>query len=234
MKKLLSILVIFVFAFSIVVQAASDTFLSVADEASVLSESTERYIYTQNRALSKATQARIIVAAVPTSGELSTYEYAQNMYKELGIDGIGRNNSVFILLCMDEKDYCHIVSEGISASLTDETAQKFLVDFLEKDFDKGKYDDAVIKTFNAFAGWYENEYNTKLELTEDMTDYDTMIQREKKMQKLRKILITLAVVVFVAGFVFALVYFRRKKRMKNLLKKRQERRRRYAQSLHGK
>jgi len=232
-KALVFVLTICILTSFVAMAKSNDEFLSVRDDASMLSEATERYIYTQNHALGKKTDARIIVATIETAGEMSTYERAREIYDALGVHRIGRNNSVFILLCKEDKDYSIIVSDGINAVLTDSYAQKCLGECLEPDFAKGKYDDAVIKTFNAFANWYETEYNTSLELTEDLADYDAMIKNERRMELVRTIItIVLSAAAFV-GAIWAIVRYRHRKKMQRLLKKRQERRRRYAQSLRG-
>ncbi len=234
MKRIFIFVLIISILTSMPALAKEEEFLSVSDGAGMLSEVTERYIYTQNKILSDKTGARIIIATAPESGELSVTEYAQNLYDELGVNRIGRNNCIFIFMCETEKDYCLKVSDGISAALTEAYAQSCLVDFMETDFEKGNYDKAVIKTFNAFALWYADKYRMELELTEDMSDYRNIIKTEKERKLLRTVLITAAAVVAFVIAVGALIRFRRKKREERLLRKRQERRRRYAQSLHGK
>lgn len=209
----------------------SENFTSTLDYADIISDSTERYIFTQNKTLFNKTNARVIFATVSDTGDMSAYDYAKELYDNLGIKNIGRNNSVFILLCPDEKDYCLIVSDGISATLTEAYAQKCLVEYMEKDFEKGNYDDAVIKTFNAFAQWYQDEYRTELELTEDMGDYDDIIKSEKRIERIKKTVVILLLII-VAIVLFAVIgRHRRRKKEEKLLKKRQERRRRYRQSL---
>ena len=138
MKKIIAfILIIFIHTSGVALAKGTDEFLSVADGAQMLSEATERYIYTQNRALSKKTEARIIFATVESTGDLDTYACAAEMYDSLGVSHIGRNNSIFVLLCKEEKDYAIIVSDGINAALTDSKAQRYLAGYLEPDFDKG-------------------------------------------------------------------------------------------------
>lgn len=234
MKK---IVIMFLLIFSVVTvntyAKKTEEFISTLDYAGIISDSAERYIYTQNKTLFKKTNARVVFATAEDTGEISAYDYAKELYDSLGIKNIGRNNSVFVFLCPGEKDYCIIVSDGISATLTESYAQKYLVKYMEKDFDKGNYDDAVIKTFNAFAQWYQEQYRTELDLTEDMGDYDDIIKNEKRMETIRKVVIIFAIVIaFVALCIFTGRRRRRKKEEK-LLKKRQERRRRYSQSLRG-
>lgn len=230
MKRILIFLIIFMFLLSCGVMA-KDEFLSVVDDALMISEETERYIYTRNKNLSEETGARIIFATVEDSRELSPTEYSNLMYEDLGVEHIGRNNCIFILLCKEDKDYCLKVSDGISAALTQSYAQKCLVDNLEEDFDKGDYDSAVIKTFNAFAGWYGQEYNIDMKLTEDMSGYKNIIKTEKEKKLLKNILIAVSIAVVVVVLIVLLVRHRRKKKKEKLLRRRRERRRRYTQAL---
>ena len=212
--------------------AKEEEFLSAVDSGSILSEATERYLRVQNERLWKKTGARIIVATVEETGELSTDEYASKLYRELGVDKIGRNNSVFLFLSKADKDYCIKVSDGIVASLTVPYAQSCLVEYMEKDFENGDYNKAVIKSFNAFALWYADEYDINLELEEDMSGYKNIIKTEKEQRILRTVLISLGIGIIVIALLCALARYRKKKLEKRLLAKRQERRRRYAQSLH--
>lgn len=234
MKKLAVILTVIFLMLTVNTYAKkAEEFTSTVDYADIISDSTERYIYTQNKNLFKKTNARVIFASASDTGDMTTYDYAKELYDNLGIKNIGRNNSIFIFLYPEEKDYCLIVSDGISATLTEAYAQKCLVEYMEKDFEKGNYDDAVVKTFNAFAGWYQEEYRTELDLTEDMGDYDDIIRSERRMEKIRKIAIASLSVLIVIGLVLIVGRHRKRKKEEKLLKNRQERRRRYSQSLRG-
>lgn len=234
MKKLFLFILIISLVSSASVCAREEEFLSVWDEGSMLSEEAERYIYTQNKILSEHTGARIIIATTAETGELSVTEYGQKLFDDMDIKSLGRNNSILILLCKEEKEYCIKLSDGISAALTDSYAHKCLSQFMEEDFAKGSYDAAVLKTFNEFANWYARQYAVKLSLTEDMSDYKSILKTEKERKLLKNILITFGVILACCGALYTFIRIRRKKRMQRLLKKRQERRRRYAQSLHGK
>ncbi|MBQ8588210.1 MAG: TPM domain-containing protein [Clostridia bacterium] len=230
MKKIILIMfLILSLTFCSASAAEDEDFTSTVDSAGILSEAVERYIYTSNKLLSRETGARIIVATSQETGELTVNEYAKQLYDELGVSYMGRNNSIFIFISYEDKDYCLIVSEGISASLTESYAQKCLVEYMEEDFDKGNYDDAVIKTYNAFADWYQQKYRFELELTEDMTDYDNIVKTERKRRQLRTVLVVFFWVLFVVGGLTAIVRYRRKKRLEKLRRKRQERRKRYMQ-----
>lgn len=230
MKKFLILLIlIFSFTANTVYASSDEEFLSVADGGGILSEAVERYIYTQNKLLSKKTGARIIIATAAETGELSVNEYARRLYDELGVSHIGRNNSVFIFICSEDKDYSLIVADGINAALTDSYAQKCLVDYMEEDFDKGDYDEAVVKTFNAFGAWYADKYKADLEFTEDMSEYNSIIKTEKKRKRIKTALVAVMAACIVIFVISALIRRRRKKRIEQLRKKRQERRKRYMQ-----
>lgn len=230
LKRIIAFFIIFIFLFSMPVSAKkTDDFLSVIDSAGILSEETERYIYTQNKQLSEETGARIIFLTAEDTDELSVNEYASKSFDDLGIKKLGRSNSVFVFICTGDRDYSLIVSPGINASLTDSYAQKCLVEYLEPDFEKGDYDKAVVRCFNAFGNWYSDTYSIDMEFTEDMTEYKSIIKTEKKQRKIRTIFKVIFWVALTVSLLYALIRYRREKRMKKLRQKRQERRKRYMQ-----
>lgn len=230
MKKLITLFIIFIFVFSLPVSAKkADDFLSVVDTAGVLSEETERYIYTQNELLGEKTGARIIFFTAEDTGELNVSEYASKCFEELGVSKIGRNNSVFIFMCTGDRDYNLIVSKGISAALTDSYAQKCLVEYMEPDFEKGDYNKAVVRCFNAFGDWYSDTYSIDMEFTEDMSKYKSIIKTEKQKKKIRTAVKVIFWIALVVSVLYIIIRYRRKKRMEKLRKKRQERRKRYMQ-----
>lgn len=225
MKKIICILTVFIMLFS--VAYADDEFLSVYDEAGIISEPVEKYILTQNSMLSEDTGARIIIATEKTTGELSVAEYAQKLYEDLEVESIGRKNSIFIFICESADDYHIIISPGISAAITEQMSQDILVSYMEPDFDKENYDVAVVKTFNAFASWYAEKYGTELAITEDMSEYRDIIRTENNERTLKTIIVVILVILTVIVILWIAIYIRRRRRMDKLRKKHQERRKRY-------
>ena len=79
MKKLFVFILIISMLSSVTAFADDEEFTSVSDGASMLSEATERYIYTQNKILDKKSGARIIIVTATDSGELTITEYADKL-----------------------------------------------------------------------------------------------------------------------------------------------------------
>ena len=88
MKKLFVFILIISLLSSVTAFADDEEFTSVSDGASMLSEATERYIYTQNKILDKKSGARIIIVTATDSGELTITEYADKLYEELQAKGV--------------------------------------------------------------------------------------------------------------------------------------------------
>ena len=225
MKKVICLITVFILLFS--TAYAEDEFLSVNDEGDIISAPVEKYILTQNLRLFEDTGARIIVATEKSTGELSVAEYAQKLYEELEVGSIGRKNSVFIFMCESVEDYHIIISPGISATLTEEKSQQILIDCMETEFAKGNYDNAIIKTFNAFALWYADKYGIEPDITEDMTEYRDIIRTENNERTLKTILIVILVILGIVAILWTVSYIRKRRRMDKLRKKRQERRKHY-------
>ncbi len=233
MKKLLCLLISASLLFTGAFAKSDEEFLSVTDNALILSDATERYIYTQNQTLFDKTGARIIFCTDVGTGELSVTEYADSLYDSLGVSHIGRNNSVFVFISVEDKDYTVKVGEGISASLTIDKAQEYLIKYMEEDFDSESYDKAVINTFNAFGKWYVQKYDIDLALTDDMSAYKNIVKTERQEKRLKNIIIGILAVIAVTAIFSTIIHIRRKRRMARLRRRRQERRRRYNLAKHG-
>jgi len=227
MKKAISILMCILFLFT--TAYAEDEFLSIQDEAAMISPDVERYVLTQNKHLSEETGARIIFVTDKTTGELSVVEYTQKLYDDLDVASYGRKNCILIFMAEEAQDYHIIISDSISAALPRHEAQKILVNNMEADFEKGNYDKAVVKTYNAFAEWYCEKYNVELELTENMNAYKNIIETEEKERELMKVLMVILLVSVVLGVLYFFARMRRRKRILMLKKRRQERRKKYMQ-----
>ena len=225
MKRIISFLILISMIFT--TAFADDEFVSVYDESNILSAAVEKYIYMQNQKLSDKTGAMVVIATGSSTGELSVHEYAENLYKQLGVGSIGRKNGVFLFICESSKDYHVIVAPGINASLTNQEAQKILSENLEKPFEKEYYDRAVIDTFNAFVLWYADKYDVNIDITDDMSEYKDIIRTENNERTIRMVLTISLSVILTVGILWYLGYRSRKKRMEKLRKKSQERRKRY-------
>ena len=225
MKRIVSFLILISMIFT--TAFAEDEFISVYDESKILSAAVEKYIYMQNKKLFDKTGARLVVATGSSTGELSVHEYAENLYKQLGVGSLGRKNGIFLFICESSKDYHVIVAPGINASLTNQEAQKILSENLEKPFEKAYYNRAVIDTFNAFVLWYADKYDITIDVTDDMSEYKDIIRTENNAKTLKMVLTISLSVIFTVGILWYLAHRSRKKRMEKLRKKRQERRKRY-------
>ena len=63
-------------------QKKTEEFTSTLDYADIISDSTERYIYTQNKTLFQKTNARVIFATVSDTGDESPYNCAKELYEK--------------------------------------------------------------------------------------------------------------------------------------------------------
>ena len=228
MKKLLNFLLIISFIFMCAYASEIPEIISVHDNAEILSDATKKYITAQNDELSKKCGAKIIFLTENLTDENSVKDFAKTIFNEWGIKSIGRNNSVFVFLCPNKSDYTVIVAEGISASLTNMLAEQNLIHYMEPDFDKKSYDDAVIKTYNAFASWYNTNYNNvSLNITEDLSEYEEIADYEKKEARIKTVGISAIIISAIIAAIIIAISVRRNLRMKRLERRRLERKKRY-------
>lgn len=133
--------------------------ISVNDYASVISENTKIFIYNANNTLLENTNSKIVFVTVPTTGQMSVDEYANQVYRSWGISAIGDNSSTFVLLATEDMEYWVIVGEHLSSAFTREKVEEVLLKYMEPDFAAGNFDSAVKNTFIAISDWYTGHYN---------------------------------------------------------------------------
>lgn len=230
MKKIFSVFILIFLLLPNISVIASDVpeEISVNDNAGVLSRSAEKYIASQNKLLSKACGAKIVVVTENPPKEMSVNEYAQLIARQWHINSIGRSNSVLILMAPAARDYAVVISDGISEALTDVYAQNCLINFMEPDFAQKRYSDAAVKTYNGIAEWYNKNYNNvSLKLTDDISKYKKMVETEKEEENRRTKIRISSVIAVIIVCAAAVMYIRKRIRIMKLRQKRNERRKRY-------
>lgn len=230
MKKSLTVLMlVLLFLLPMSVFAAEEApFRSVDDSAGIISRAAEKYINTQNKLLSDSCGAKIIFVTVNSTDELTLGEYAENLAQSWKINSDKAKNSVIVVYNPKTHDYTAKVSDAVSRALTNVFIENCLINCTEPDFAEKNYSDAAVKTFNAIAAWYEDNYKSvNLNLTDDMSDYEAMINSENEEIHRKKVNRALVITFSVIFVLFAVLYVRRRLRIMRIRKKRRERRTRY-------
>lgn len=226
MKKLIALILILLLPLAALADKAVSPY--VQDDANIIDEAAQRYINTQNAILEKACGARIIIVTTMEMNRLTLAKYADFLAASYKINSGKHQNSVIVILNPKTHDYTAVVSDAISRALTGVFIEECLINYMEPDFAKKKYETAAVKTFNAIAGWYaENYKSVELNLTDDMSEYKALISTEKAENRRRKTNRTLTVTFSVIFVLAAVLYVRRRLRILRIQKKRRERRTRY-------
>ena len=147
-------------AFAIVDQ--SDSFYA-ADYANVLSSSTEQMIIDYNGALEQQCQgAQIVVVTVDYLDGMTSDAYAYQLFNSWGVGSSEYNNGMLLLLAVQENKAWLAYGLGLNSLLSSQSVDSMLNEYFWSDFDKGNYDSAVTKLFNALLNWYDDEYNSSV------------------------------------------------------------------------
>lgn len=147
-------------AFAIVDQ--SDSFYA-ADYANVLSSSTEQMIINYNGALEQQCQgAQIVVVTVDYLDGMTSDAYAYQLFNSWGVGSSEYNNGMLLLLAVQENKAWLAYGLGLNSLLSSQSVDSMLNEYFWSDFDKGNYDSAVTKLFNALLNWYDDEYNSNV------------------------------------------------------------------------
>ena len=147
-------------AFAVVDQSES---FYVADYSNVLSNDTEQMIINYNGALEQQCQgAQIVVVTVDYLDGMYSDEYAYQLFNDWGVGSADYNNSMLLLLAIQENKAWLAYGLGLSSLIDGDQVDSLLDKYFWKDFDRGNYDEAVTSLFNALLAWYDEQYDAQV------------------------------------------------------------------------
>ena len=144
------------------VVSQSESFYA-ADYANVLSNATEEMIINYNGALETQCQgAQIVVVTVDYLDGMYSDEYAYQLFNDWGVGSSEYNNGMLLLLATQENKAWLAYGMGLNSLIDGDDVDKLLEDYFWKDFDRGNYDKAVTRLFEALLEWYDDKYDSSV------------------------------------------------------------------------
>lgn len=146
------------------------------DSANVLSSETEGEIFFANQSLYNASGAEIVVVCVDTTGNLSTQDYAYEMFTNWNI---GKNSYLGMLLVMaiDDDDYYSMLGTRLETLISAGDLDEMLKTYLEPDFAAKDYDAGARKFFEAAYTRVCSELNLNLNVEDAKRKASDYIQK---------------------------------------------------------
>ena len=135
----------------------------VYDYSGVMTDKTMKYIGAMNASLFAQTGGQIVVQIVDSTGGVDIEQYAIDLGNKYQVGDEYLDNGLIIVLALKNissgglvGDYWVEPGDGIYNYVDDlDNMCRF---YLEADFAAGKYDVGVLKTFDAYIDWYEDQY----------------------------------------------------------------------------
>lgn len=129
----------------------------VNDYMNVLSPRTKMTINKKNAQLGQGAEIVIVTTDYINT---DTEEFAYQLFNQWGIGDSVRNNGVLIVLVVSEGKFWITPGTGVEDILNPSVLSYLIYDYLEEDFDKGNYDQAVKNTFNMIYEILASRYGT--------------------------------------------------------------------------
>lgn len=151
------------------------------DSANVLSEETEGEIFFANQRLYDACGAEIVVVAVNSTGNLSTSDYAYELFNDWQI---GKDTYLGMLLVMaiDDEDYYAMTGTKLENYLSAGELSEMLNQYLEPDFASGDYDAGARSFFEAAYAFVSDELNLNLSVADARREAQSYISQHTTTQ----------------------------------------------------
>lgn len=158
MKKILSILSVFLMLVTVQVHAIVDPMENtwVHDYADIISEEAEKEINERVDALNGG--AQVVVVTVDFLDGMSAQDYAYKLFNEWGIGDKDKDNGVLLLVSMGEEQYYYLQGSGLEKTLPSSTLGSICDDYLVDDLGDGNYDRAFVNTVDEICDRVEKLY----------------------------------------------------------------------------
>lgn len=131
---------------------SADTYY-VYDEAHVLTDSEITRLSNLNRRLMD--DMEVVIACVTTNyGRGDLYSYAMDYAADLGL----AQYDFIVVLDISGDNYWLVQGAGLTGLFSDDDCAAYAWDYLEKDFARGRYGDALLSLTDALSDWYYDHY----------------------------------------------------------------------------
>ena len=139
----------------------------VYDQASILSDDTEKIVNKILNELEAKTSAEVAIITTPSLYGNSLEDYANKLFNQLGIGKKGKDNGVLLLISADNKKVRLEIGRGLEGVLTDSISGRILDDYFVPYRKTNDYDSAVYFTTSAVANKIANSANVTLNGTDE-------------------------------------------------------------------
>lgn len=192
----------------------------VYDETDVIPSETETEMNSRAKALQGLTGSQLITVTVKTWDGKDREKFATDLYSEWKLSA-DKNNSVLILLAIDDQDYFVYPGAALKDKL-DGTALREVFDAsLEPDFAAGKYGDGAKKTFDDLLGRIEKIYSVDVTSYDPAAPVETSAAEEEESSGFtvgkffKWFFIIVLILAAILAVIFAVDYFRRPRYVNN-------------------
>lgn len=141
-----------------------DTQEAVIDEAGILTQDTENYVYNLSRALDESCGAKIGVYTVEYIGNTTMEGYAYDIANRWQLGDAEKDNGILLLLAVGEDDYYVTRGAGLESALSAQTLKSLLNRELEPSWVEGDYDTGTRQTVYALAEQLCGYYGLAIDL----------------------------------------------------------------------
>jgi len=131
----------------------SDSLFYVCDDAGVLSTDEMRKLSAINERL--YSEMGVVVACVTTNyGKSDLYDFALDYADRLGL----QEYDFIVVLDIRGDNYWLVQGAGLQNLFTDDDCGDYAWNYMEDDFARGDYGEALLSLADALSGWYKDHY----------------------------------------------------------------------------
>ena len=197
-KHLIILFALFLFipvnVFSLVNKSESEY---ITDQADILTEETENFIYGNSKYLDDNIQVDYYVITVDNLSNLRVEEYADKIYKKFDISQKG----ILILISKDDRKMRVKVGDELSDIIYSQIIDEYIEQFFMTSFKNGNWDEGIKNGYSAFYKLICYYY--------DIDSSDVEVYNDSFISKYQNYIIILIIwIIMFIGYIFSEYFFR--------------------------
>ncbi|MCQ2969566.1 MAG: TPM domain-containing protein [Clostridium sp.] len=174
LKKILLIFSLLLVCIYSVTFAESNKFPSattnkyINDYAGVISKNYTDKIVSIGKELEEKTTAQCVIVIINSTNNVPIEKYANELFRSWGIGTSEKNNSLLILLAINDRNWRVEVGKGLEGAIPDILSNKVMTSYGKPYFSDGNYNDGLLNCYYEFSSEIAKEYGISLSSLENI------------------------------------------------------------------
>lgn len=133
----------------------------INDYVGIMSSNGISHVVQTGQALERQTGAQVVIAVVPSTGDIPIEDFAIRLFRSWGIGQADQDNGLLILLSTNDQRWRIEVGRGLEGVIPDVLTNRVMNEVAKPEFIEGNYEQGLINAYDSFTEIIEKNVDAK-------------------------------------------------------------------------